>query len=569
MMRNKIIEVAEKLRKADLVIKNARVVNVFTCEVLSADIAVADGIIAGIGSYSGAEEYDAGGKYACPGLIDSHIHLESSMIAPCEFARTVLPFGTTTLIADPHEIANVCGINGIHYMLKSTEQLPLNVFFMMPSCVPATRFESNGADLRADVMGPLKNNSRILGLAEVMDYPSVLSEQQEMLDKLELFDGSMVDGHSPGLSGKNLNAYRAAGILTDHECSTPEEASERLRLGMYVQIREGSAARNLENIIKGLLDTSQYFQRCIFCTDDKHLTDIMAEGHINYNVRKAVKLGVDPITAIRMATLNAAQCYGLKTLGAIAPGYQADVILLDDLAEFNASKVFCKGKLVAEEGRYLEASAPVEDRNVLNTVRVSDIDESGLAIGLNRNRAFVMQLIPGEILNKKVQAEVVTEGGYFKADSEYSKLAVLERHKATGNVGLGIVKGFNIKNGALAGTVAHDSHNLIVIGDNDSDMLAAVQELKRVNGGFTAVSGGKVLETLELPIAGLMSDKSVGYVDGKLRKMLDVLKELGVNPKLDPIMSLSFMALPVIPEIRVTDKGLFDVDKFAFVPVSF
>lgn len=564
---NKLIDVAQGLVEADLVIKNARIVNVFTRELLDGDIAITDGVIAGIGSYKGALEINARGKYACPGLIDGHVHIESSMVTPAEFARTILPFGTTTLIADPHEIANVSGINGIHFMLKYTENLPVNVFFMMPSCVPATGFESNGADLSSNVMEPLKNHRRLLGLGEVMDYQSVLAGDSGMLDKINLFEDRMIDGHSPGLSGKRLTSYRAAGILTDHECSTFEEALERIRLGMYVQIREGSAARNLEAIVKGLLGKRTGFDRCLLCTDDKHLEDIRKEGHISYSVKKAVELGVEPVEAIRMATLNAAQCYGLRRLGAISPGYYADLVLLDELVDFSVKTVIHRGRITVVNGKPIDIPASVEDRNVMNTVRIGDISPDKLTISVEGDYAHVLDIIPGEILTKKTLKKVKTENGCFIPDNELSKLAVLERHKATGNTGLGIVSGFHIKNGAIAGTVAHDSHNLIVIGDNDADMLKAVQEIKRVNGGLTIVGGGRVLETLELPIAGLMSDRDTDYVVSKLGRMLRLAGELGVNDKIDPFMSLSFMALPVIPEIRVTDKGLFDVTENRFISV--
>lgn len=565
--RHNSIKIALGIENPDLVIKNARIINVFTKEIIPGDIAIYNSTIAGIGEYNGIREIDAGGRFACPGLIDSHVHIESSMVAPAEFAKAVLPHGTTTIIADPHEIANVCGINGIHFMLNHTRNLPLNTFFMMPSCVPSTPFENNGADLTPEVMEPLKHHERILGLGEVMDYPSVLDGNKCILKKMELFENRTIDGHSPGLMGKSLNAYRVTGVATDHECSTFEEVLERLRLGMYVQIREGSGARNLEAIIRGMLERKISFHRCIFCTDDKHLEDTKKEGHIDYNIKKAIRLGVDPIDAICMATINAAQCYGLKKLGAIAPGYAADLILLDDLKDFSISQVFYQGQTVVQKDFIIDIPSGMEDRNVLNTVRIPTITADRLEIRLCSNSATVIKLISGEILTQKQTASVPTDHGRFIADDTFSKLAVIERHKATGNIGLGIVTGFNIKNGAIAATVAHDSHNLIVIGDNDEDMLMAIHELKRVNGGYTIVSRGSVIDTLELPVAGLISNREASYVEKKLKSMLEQAYRLGVNRSIDPFITLSFLALPVIPEIRVTDQGLFDVTAFRFIDI--
>lgn len=567
MKRNRV-EAASGKKMADLVIKNCKIVNVFSKEIIEADVAICNDLIIGIGEYNGTREIDAGGKYVCPGLIDSHLHIESSMVTPVEFAKTVLPYGTTTIIADPHEIANVCGINGIHYMMNQTKDLPINIFFMMPSCVPATMFENNGADLTVEVMAPLKSDERILGLGEVMDYPAVISGNESILKKIDLFDSATIDGHSPGLSGKSLNAYRAAGVATDHECSTIDEVLERIRLGMYIQIREGSAAKNLEQIIKGLLKAGIGFDRCIFCTDDKHLKDIREEGHISYNIRKAIQYGVKPVEAIAMATINAAQCYKLKRLGAIAPGYSADMILLNDLETFDIESVFYRGKLIDNIDNLFSSYPTIEDRNVLNTIRIHEITAEDLIIPLEKDMAVVLSIVPGELLTKKEQMKVRVKDGAFCADESFSKLAVIERHKATGNIGLGIVSGFNIKNGAIAGTVAHDSHNLIVIGDNDGDMLMAVRELKKANGGFVIVSNGCVIDMLELPVAGLMSNFSAAYVEEKLKNMLEAAHKLNINKYIDPFITLSFLALPVIPEIRVTDRGLFDVTQFEFIDIN-
>lgn len=565
-LKQKRVNVAMKKEKADLVIKNANIINVFTKEIVQGDIAICMDQIVGIGNYNGINEIDAKGKYVCPGLIDSHVHIESTMVTPAEFAKAVLPHGTTTIIADPHEIANVCGINGIHFMLNQSKSLPLNVYFMMPSCVPSTPFENNGAVLSAELIEPLLSSERILGLGEVMDYPSVVNGSEEMLKKIDLFDNKIIDGHSPNLTGEALNAYRVAGIMTDHECTTIDEVIEHLRLGMYLQIREGSAARNLENIIKGMLRKNIGFNRCIFCTDDKHLEDIKKEGHISYNIKKAIACGVDPIEAICMATINTAQCYRLKRLGAIAPGYSADLIILDSLDEFNIDKVLYRGDVVYDNKKLCtEISLKIDDRNVFNTVRIPNISIEDLRISIKKNTATVIGLTANELITKKETAEVKVINGVFVQDEQFSKVAVIERHKSTKNIGLGIVSNFNIKNGAIASTVAHDSHNLIVVGDNDEDMVIAIEELKRVNGGYTVVSRGKVVGTLELPVAGIMSNSTVEYVESTLNDMLQEAFKLGINNKIDPFITLSFLALPVIPEIRITDQGLFDVTKFEFI----
>lgn len=565
-MKQKRINIAMEKEKADLVIKNANIVNVFTKEIVKADIAICIGQIVGIGNYSGIKEIDAQHKYVCPGLIDSHVHIESTMVTPSEFAKAVLPHGTTTIIADPHEIANVCGINGINFMLNESKSLPLNTYFMMPSCVPSTPFENNGADLTVELMEPFLSNDRILGLGEVMDYPSVINGSEEMLRKIDLFDNKIIDGHSPNLTGKELNAYRAAGIMTNHECSIIEDVIEHLRLGMYVQIREGSAAKNLENIVKGLLENKIELNRCVFCTDDKHLEDIRKDGHISYNIKKAIACGVDPIEAICMATINTAQCYRLKRLGAIAPGYSADLIILNSIEDFSIDKVLYRGGIVYEnEGLNVDISSKIEDRNVFNTVRIPDININDLKIGLDNKVTTVIGLISNELITKKETSEVKVIDGAFCPDECFSKVAVIERHKSTKNIGLGIVSNFNIKNGAIASTVAHDSHNLIVIGDNDEDMILAIEELKRVNGGYTVISKGEIVGTLELPIAGLMSDNTANYVENRLKKMIQGAYKLGINNKIDPFITLSFLSLPVIPEIRITDQGLFDVTQFKFI----
>lgn len=562
------IEIATGRKKADLVIKNANIVNVFTNEIILGDIAVHDGLIVGVGTYDGKAEIDASGKYVCPGLIDCHVHIESSMVTPSEFARAVLQQGTTTIIADPHEIANVCGPEGIRFMLDEARAVPMNIFYMMPSCVPATPFENNGAALTAEAMGPFVNHPHILGLGEVMDYPSVLNGNREILSKIDLYDYAVIDGHSSGLSEHELCAYRAVGVTTNHECTTAEEALAHLRLGMYVHVREGSAARNLAAIIAGLVERGIPLNRCVFCTDDKHLQDISEEGHISHNIKKAISLGVDPIEAIKMATINPAQCYRLKRLGAIAPGYSADLLILSDLNSFDIEKVFFRGTIVCENGLKPDRKRTAADLSVLNTVRIPDLSLHNLAIKVKGKMANVITIIPNELITKKESLMVTKDNEHnFIPDELFSKVAVIERHKATGNIGLGIVKGFGIKNGAIASTVAHDSHNLIVVGDNDEDMLLAIRVLKEANGGYTVVSNGAVIDTLPLPVAGLMSNRDVSFVENKLQSMIKAAKSLGVPDGIDPFITLSFLALPVIPEIRVTDRGLFDVGSFSFINI--
>jgi adenine deaminase len=417
-------------------------------------------------------------------------------------------------------------------------------------------------------MQPLLGNTRILGLGEVMDYPSVLAGREDILSKIDLFDNRIIDGHSAGLSQNELCAYRAVGIMTNHECADGEEAIENLRLGMYVQIREGSAAKNLDNIITGLLKKNIPLNRCIFCTDDKHLEDISRDGHISYTVKRAISLGVDPVEAIKMATINTAQCYRLKRLGAVAPGYSADLLLLSDLKSFKVEKVLFRGKVIFENGATVDIRKSVEDPDVLNTVRIPDLAYCDLSIKIREGRANVITLVPGQLITKKELLQVKTDKeGNFVSDNIFTKTCVIERHKATGNIGLGIVKGLNIKNGAIASTVAHDSHNLIAASDNDNDMLLAVKALKEVNGGLAAVSSGVVKAILPLPVAGLMSDKEAAYVETRLKSLLEAAKALGVPEGIDPFMTLSFLALPVIPELRVTDKGLFDVGSYKFISI--
>lgn len=563
------IDLAAGRELPELVLKNCRIVNVFTEEILSGDIAIDCGWIVGVGQYQGIQEIDLKNAYVAPGLIDAHVHLESSMVTPVQFAKAVLPHGTTTVIADPHEIANVCGLNGVRYMLEQSSEIPLDVFVMMPSCVPATPFENSGAVIRAEGMGEMLGHPRVLGLGEMMDYPGVVGARQDVLDKLVVGGaGRMIDGHGPVLTGKNLNAYVMAGVGTDHECSTENEMLQRLRLGMYIQIREGSAAKNLEALIKGV--TPQNSRRVLFCTDDRHPGDILSEGHIDNNLRQAIRGGFSAVAAIRMATLNAAECYQLSHLGAIAPGYQADLIVFESLEEMRIAKVFKQGRLVAENGEALFDIVERPDDRVLNTVRLQKIVSEQLALKLDSGAVNVIRLLSHSLVTEKAVREVTVRDGVFVHDDQADilKLAVVERHKATGNIGLGLLENYGLKSGAIASTVAHDSHNLIVVGSNDSDMLTAIAEIERIGGGLTIARQGKILGSLPLPIAGLMSDSPLQEVDDKLNELLKIAYGMGVNPQLEPFMTLAFLALPVIPDIKLTDLGLFDVTRFEFMKIS-
>lgn len=562
------LDVCRKLEKADQVLKNGRIINVFTKEIIEGDLAICNDKIIGIGHYEGKEEIDLEGKYVVPGFIDSHLHIESSMISPSEFAHAVLPFGTTTLIADPHEIANVSGLDGIDYMLKESEQAPLSIYYMLPSCVPATPMESSGAILDAAKMEKYINHPRILGVGEMMNYPGVLFGDESVLAKIKVAGDKIVDGHAPHVKGDDLVAYAFSGIHTDHECSEIEEVIERLRLGMVVQIRKGTAANNLNDIVSELVKTHLPLTNCVFCTDDKHLEHIFEDGHINSNIRESISLGIDPIEAICMATLYPARVYSLRHKGALAPGYDADLVILDNLETVAVNRVMTKGKWYEQEpsttAKRYDAYTTVQ-----NTVHCDPISEEDLIIPLSQSKAHVIGLIDGQIITKKLVEEVPAENGYFKANETYSKIAVIERHHNTGNKAVAILKNFSIKNGAIAQTIAHDSHNIVCVGDNDADMVLAVNTLIEKQGGIVLVSEGKVLDHLNLPIAGLISTLSAKQVTHKLKEMLDAAKALGINPQADPFLTLAFLALPVIPEIKITDKGLFDVGAFKHIPVEF
>lgn len=551
-------------RQAELVFKNAKVLNVFTREIIEGDIAVQDGMILGIGEYSGQQEIDLQGQYAAPGFIDAHLHLESTMAAPQQLIANSVCHGTTTYIADPHEAANVKGWDGIQFILEQTENVPANVYVMLPSCVPAAPFELSGCRFDAAEMAKYKDTPRILGLGEVMDYIAVVTGDAQMQEKLHQFADRPKDGHAPGLSDKDLNAYVLAGIATDHECMTYADALRKRRLGMHIHIREGSAAKNLTEIVRGLVASGQPTEGYSFCTDDLHIEDIKQHGHIDHCIRKAIALGLEPLKAYQMATINAARCYGLHRLGAIAPGYQADFVILTDLEQVKITSVWYKGKNTADwsaQPVHLPDNSPL-----LHTVNFAPLSAQQLAIPVQKGeKQSVIGIIDGQIATEHLLLELPEENGQMICCDGMNKLAVVERHHATGMVGVAPLLGFGVQKGAIASSVSHDSHNLLVAGDNDADMLLALEELKRTGGGYTIVSNGEVRATLPLPILGLISDASAQKIQDILQEMLRIARELGVPEGIDPFITLSFLALPVIPALRLTPRGLFDVEKFAFL----
>ncbi|PSL41806.1 adenine deaminase [Planomicrobium soli] len=563
-----LIQVSNKQKPADIVIRNGRIVNVFTKELTSGDIAIADGVIVGIGDYEGLQEIDAKGRFVSPGLIDAHVHIESSMVTPHQFSQIVLPHGITTVITDPHEIANVAGIKGIDYMLSDSESVMLDVFVMLPSCVPATAFENSGASLSAEELKRFINHERVLGIAEVMDFPAVLRADSEMLDKLLL--SPKRDGHAAGLKENDLNVYRTAGIATDHECVTKEEVVERLRRGMYVMLREGSVAKNLDSLLAAVTEANAH--RCLFCTDDKHLDDLIDEGSIDHNVRTAIRRGLHPITAISMASLNAAQCYGLQTKGAVAPGYDADLILLDDLESFSISEVYKKGILVGKDGIYTGPVSPrVLIEEVKDSVHIASYTTKNFNIQMEKStKANVIGINPNNLVTEHLIEEVEVVNGQFVASvkKDLLKIAVIERHHASGNIGLGIVKGIGLEKGAIATTVAHDSHNIIVTGTNDEDMLTAVETLKKMQGGLVVVDAGKILAELPLSVAGLMSEENFQSVYQQIKAVDAGLMKLGAPTHFNAFLTLSFLSLPVIPHLKLTDCGLFNMAKFQHIGIS-
>ncbi len=559
-----IIAVARGQKKADLLLKGASVVNVFSGELERADVALAEGKIAGIGRYDAARTIDLSSRILVPGFIDSHVHIESSMLSPAEFCRAILPFGTTAVIADPHEIANVLGSRGIRFMLDTTEHLPLDFYFMLPSCVPASALETSGARLAAKDLVRFLKHPRVLGLAEMMDYPGVLAGKRDVLAKLEAFGDRMIDGHAPGLTGRDLSAYRAAGITSDHESAAAEEAREKIRRGMTVFVREGSAARNLEDLLPAITPANSAF--FCFASDDREAEDL-TQGGISSMLRKAVRLGLDPVTAIRMATINPARHFNLRNKGAVAPGYDADLVVIDTLRDFRVGQVFKEGVPVAKKGRVLvPVSSPPEAKRFSDSVRCAPVSAEDLRLRSGTGRARVIELIPGSIETRARIMPVIVDNGSVAngPDRDIAKLIVVERHKRSGRTGLGLVRGFGLTHGAFASTVAHDSHNIIAVGVSDEDIIAAVRGLAAMHGGMIAVRNRKVLARLPLPLAGLMSAEGVGRVARAQAALDRAVRRLGVRIRF-PFAALSFLALPVIPELKLTDRGLVDVSRFKLV----
>jgi adenine deaminase len=522
--------------------------------------------IVGIGHYEAEKEMNLRGKFLCPGLIDAHVHIESSMVTPPEYARAVVPRGTTSVVIDPHEIANVMGVEGITIMAEMAESIPLNTYIMLPSCIPATEMETSGARLDARDLQGLMDKKWVLGLGEVMNFPDVIQCMPGVLGKIEMALGKPIDGHGPGLRGKDLAAYITAGIRSDHECTNPEEAREKLRNGMAILIREGSMAKNLEDLLP--LVTSENARRFLFASDDRHPDDLIEEGHLDFILRKSIRLGLRPITAIQMATINVAEVYGLREVGAVAPGFRADLVVLDDLGSFIVDGVFKDGRLVAQGGKMLPRTISCRGMEMRNTVKVRPISREAIVISAGGRLAKIIEIIPGQLVTRAVVEPVPIRDGKAEADPERDtlKVAVFERHTASGNIGLGFVRGFGFTGGAMGSSVAHDAHNIVVVGDNDIDMAIAAAEIAEMGGGLVIAQRGKIRGALALPMAGLMSFKGIEDVGRKLKLLRKVGRDMRCKLE-DPFMALAFLSLPVIPELRVTDRGLVDVGQFRIVPL--
>lgn len=549
-----VIDVAAGRAPADLVLKNATYVNVFSNELCRGDIAVAEGLIVGMGQYRGRVEADVSGKIVLPGFIDAHIHLESSLVSPKEFAKAVLPHGTTTVITDPHEIANVMGTDGIEYMLQATEDLPVDVRFMLPSCVPATPLDESGANLDYRAIDSFYDHPRVQGLAEMMNFVGIINGDSQVVEKIVASQAhhKKIDGHAPGLTGNDLNAYIAAGVYSDHECSNVEEAMAKLERGQFIMIREGTAARNLEALAPLLCE--KYIERCMFCTDDKHPNDLLEKGHIDYIVKKAISLGADPIMAVKAAGYTAARYFLLNNRGAIAPGYLADFVVIDNWENFEIEMVYKKGKLIYD-GVLREFDTPEIDpylvKRAHDTFHVAPLSAADFT---DKRPHAVIGMVPGEIVSE--------DAGYadhIDLEQDILKIAVIERHKNTHHIGLGYIKGYGLKHGTVATSISHDSHNIIVVGTSEEDMAAAANRIVENRGGITVMDGGQILGEVALPIAGIMSDDSLVMVNSALEAAKDEAFRLGVSRGIDPFMTLSFMALPVIPSLRLTTRGVFDV----------
>ncbi|MEA4911059.1 MAG: adenine deaminase [Oscillospiraceae bacterium] len=555
--------VARGEEKADLVLKNGYVINVFTEEILKADVAIVDDLIVGVGDYEGKKEIDCTGKYIAPGFIDVHMHIESTMVMPLELSKALLKRGTTSIIADPHEIVNVKGKKAMRFLLDSIKGAPMNFLIMVPSSVPCTGFDTNGSGpFLAGDMEEFVGAPNVLGLGELMCFHDVINSEPNALAKLQLFKKDLRDGHAPGITGKEIQSYRLAGVNNDHECVDFAEVREKMRAGFNIYIREGSAARNLESIVKGILEHHIPFEQCAFCTDDKHLEDIDHEGHIDHCVRKAIALGVPPIKAIKMASLFPARMCRLRKLGAVGARFKADIVVLDSLEQVNPLFVIKSGHLITDD--YLNSvHYTVTDKELLNTVQYGELTPERLALP-RREKNHVISLVKDQLLTEHL-LESIPGNEMFIPDAVYSKVAVLERHGKNGNVAVAPLKGFGIKNGAVGSSVSHDSHNVVIAGDNDADIILAARRIRELGGGYVVTSGGEVKAELPLPIAGLMSDQPKDVVEACVHRILDAAAALGVSEDIDPMITLSFVALPVIPSIRLLDTGLFDVEKFDMI----
>lgn len=568
------IKAATKAEKCDLVIKNITIIDVFQNDSFIGDVGIKNGYIVGIGEYDGKDIIDGTGKFICPGLIDAHAHIESSLTTPNQYYKAALLHGITSIITDPHEITNVLGADGINLMIDLSKDIPFDFYFMLSSCVPATSFETSGAILESKDLNPLYSNPKVLGLAEVMNFPAVLNCEENMIDKIwdSKTKGLVIDGHGAGFDITKLNAYATANILTDHECHTAEEVIDRLRRGMYVLIREGTVAKNLKELIKATSIANS--RRVCLCTDDKHIDDLYANGSIDHSIRLATEYGLKPETAIQMSTLNTAECYNIKHKGAIAPGYIADFIILDDLNKFNINSVYKNGTLVVKENKLLtelkDDNIKIESKNSINLPKLS-LDSFKIDIK-DKNILNVIELIPNKLESNHLEIDIKTlvNKDLFTADvnEDLLKISVIERHKASGNIGLGVIKGLNLKEGAIATTIAHDSHNMIVCGCNDEDMLFSIEELKKIGGGIIVVKNKKVLASIQLEIGGLITSRKSSEVIEDLHKLHHAINETAPSINFNPFLTLSFLSLPVIPTLKITDKGLFDVTKFEFIDIA-
>ena len=561
LKKQRIIAAAAGREPADLVLKNATFVNVFSNELSTMDIAVAEGLIVGMGSYQGRSEVDCTGKIVLPGFLDAHIHLESSLVSPTEFVKAVLPHGTTTVVTDPHEIANVMGTDGIEYMLQATEDLPVDVRFMLPSCVPATPLDESGAILDYRAIDSFYDHPRVQGLAEMMNFVGAINGDEQTVEKIVAAQAhhKKIDGHAPDLQGNDLNAYIAAGVYSDHECHDVKDAIAKLERGQFIMIREGTAARNLEALMPLL--TGKYADRCMFCTDDKHPNDLLEKGHIDYIIKRAISLGADPITAVKVACHNAARYFLLNNRGGISPGYLADFVIIDNFQDFNIEQVYKKGVLMVDHGEIQDFPSPeIEPYLVERAHKTFHVAALTAEDFTEKRPRGIIGMVDGEI--------TTVDAGYSdRIDVEYDvlKIAVVERHKNTHHIGIGYIQGYGLKSGAVATSISHDSHNIIVVGTNETDMAAAVNRVVELNGGIVVWDGGQSVAEVPLAIAGIMSDEPLVTVNEKLETAKDAAHKLGVNPGIDPFMTLSFMALPVIPSLRITTRGVFDVTTQSYV----